>query len=48
MKYGNLYTLLLTIILSFIILFASDFLGDLNPFRVVSNEISQIIYNRGD
>ena len=48
MKSGNVYGFLMTIILSFIVLFVCDFLGDLNPLRIVCDEINQIVYHRGD
>ena len=47
MKLKNLYSFVLTIILSFIVLLASDFLGEKNPLRIAANEINQIVYSRG-
>lgn len=47
MKFKHLYNLVLTMVLGFIILLASDFLGENNPLRIMSNEINQFVYNRG-
>ena len=47
MKLKSLYFFVLSVVISFIVLFTGDFFGEYNPIKIVCNEISKIIYNRG-
>ena len=47
MKYKGLYYFVLCVVVSFIILFSSDFLGPNNPIHIACEQIADVVYNRG-
>lgn len=47
MKYTNLYYFVLSVVIAFIIILSSDFLGEQNPIRLACEQIAKVVYGKG-